>query len=125
MKNLKLFFAFVAITLLVISCAKENLALEIQDSTTTQNARLTDDLSATDYFQLEEGMLFEEADILAALNVEPDETRRNEVIVFTSNNRGRINEAGRFKTGGRGTGDGLGNQGALALNGRSISLEWW
>ena len=39
------------------------------------------------------------------------------MIVFTSNNRGRIKEAGRFRTGGRGTGDGLGNQGALALNG--------
>ncbi|MDD5033237.1 MAG: beta-propeller fold lactonase family protein [Methylococcaceae bacterium] len=40
----------------------------------------------------------------------------NEVLAFQRNGQGSMQPAGRFATGGTGTGSGLGNQGALALS---------
>lgn len=47
---------------------------------------------------------------------------KNEVLVFSNKGKGKLEPAGRFPTGGTGTGSGLGNQGALALsaNGRYL-----
>lgn len=41
---------------------------------------------------------------------------QNEVLAFQRNKSGNMEAAGRFATGGTGTGSGLGNQGALALS---------
>ena len=40
----------------------------------------------------------------------------NEVLVFARDSRGGLQPAGRYATGGRGTGTGLGNQGGLAFS---------
>lgn len=45
-----------------------------------------------------------------------NDAARNEVLAFRHRGRGRMEPAGRFATGGTGTGSGLGNQGALALS---------
>src|SRR5206468_3245122 len=51
-----------------------------------------------------------------ALYTMTNDASKNEVVAYYRGRDGRLKAAGVFSTGGKGTGSGLGNQGALALS---------
>lgn len=53
----------------------------------------------------------------AEVYTQTNAAERNEVVAFSQAGDGSLREAGRFATGGRGSGTGLGNQGAVVASG--------
>ncbi len=120
MKNIRILLPILALTITLAACVKEPL---------TPTAAVSVD---ADLLQIDpaEGLL-DEAGLLRLLGEEEISTRSsgqsavytisnevasNQVIAFNRNSDGSIYEAGRYATGGTGTGGGLGNQGALAIS---------
>lgn len=114
---------------LIASCTKEQI-----NSDSSPLEKLSADQSSSEYLNSDE-------QILEALNIEDKETKRsyvpgnqssvysisnetsaNRVLVFNRNSDGTLTEAGSYHTGGTGTGEGLGNQGALTLSDNKIFL---
>lgn len=57
---------------------------------------------------------------LADVYTQTNAAESNEVVAFAQAASGSVREAGRFETGGRGTGTGLGNQGAVVVAGERL-----
>lgn len=125
MKSIKIIFAFLASASLLFSCQQEEI-LTAPDASALAAA-------SSDELQIDpaEGLL-DEAALYALLADEQElssrtspqsavytignEVAANQVIAFYRNPDGSLYEAGRYDTGGTGTGGGLGNQAALAIS---------
>lgn len=130
MNKLNYFFAVAICALFIGSCAKEKITPK--DAINAETEQLTEVDDFMEFTELEEGFLTDEQEIMEALGIQEDdasarghlpviytmsnEVSGNQVIVFKSNDNNTIWEAARYATGGTGTGQGLGNQGALAFN---------
>ena len=146
MFNSKSIFLGLALGFALYSCEQDNFAPAADNDPAAEFAA-SDDLLAieqeeNDYLKLDASIAIDEDALLTKLGygeylAEDDSksvNRRpqiytlsnspagNEVILFQSNEDGTITEAGRFATGGTGTGGGLGNQGAIAVNLRARQL---
>ncbi len=122
MKNIRFFLPLAILAISITACVKEDL----------QKLTPSEAINDADFLQIDpsEGLL-DEAGLLQLLGETAIEDRAsgqsvvytmsnevaaNEVIAFNRNSDGTLYEAGRYPTGGTGTGGGLGNQGALAIS---------
>ena len=123
-----IYFGMAFSALLFASCEKDQIS-----SDNFSGTELSDQIS-TDY-------LTSDQNILEALQIKEPDTKRsyvdknqsslytisnevagNRILVFNRASDGTLSEAGSYETGGTGTGEGLGNQGALALSENKIFL---
>lgn len=128
MKRASYFTVIACFTLLVSSCTKDQIS---SSSDPIEGSALEE---SAEYFT-------SDLDIIQSLDSEINSSKRsyvqgnqssvytisnemsgNRVLVYNRNSDGTLTSAGSYHTGGNGTGEGLGNQGALALSENKLFL---
>jgi 6-phosphogluconolactonase (cycloisomerase 2 family) len=130
MKKINLLLSLLLLLFLVISCSQDqNLedygpSVQVEGLNDSQEYLQSDEdiLKALDLKDAEAQQRSFTSQKQSSLYTIGNEVQSNEVLVFNRNSDGTLIEAGRYATGGQGTGGGLGNQGALALSDNKLFL---
>lgn len=115
--------------ILIISCSREknigdyDQTVHLEDLNETQEYLQSDEeiLQALK-LDVEDRQRSYTSEIQSSVYTIGNEVLSNEILVYNRSSDGTLIEAGRYATGGYGTGEGLGNQGALALSDNKLFL---
>ncbi|MBK8982103.1 MAG: beta-propeller fold lactonase family protein [Ignavibacteria bacterium] len=109
-KNFLLFPLFFITAIILSSCSKENSEIVSWNSPTSESPDLSESGQNPD-----ETALSNENDNHSNgfIYLQSNEAANNSILVFRQNNNGTLSLQSTISTGGNGTGDGLGNQGAI------------